>query len=129
MKHIILLILLLWVACQTTTHQNQKIWSKSKCYYFQTSVNRTNASKDDYADVVLHVFDSAGSLIDIYNTRAGDFNKWAVGWDLQGDTIVLYSADIGTQAWQIINDSLSSVQITDALESRAEQIKTAKYAQ
>ncbi|MEO6453025.1 MAG: hypothetical protein ABIN97_03080 [Ginsengibacter sp.] len=92
-----------------------------------TTVNRTNNKKTDFADVIIHLYNSKGQLLSDFNTNAGDANKWAVGWDKTKDTLILFSSDIGNVAYKIENGKLKSIDLTDELNSRANKLKEEKY--
>jgi hypothetical protein len=108
-------------------YESEKTISPTSKYYLTTTVNRTNQAKDDYANVVIHLYGSDGQLKSDFNTHAGDANKWAVGWNTKKDTIILFSSDIGNSAYRIENEQLKSVDLTDELNKRAIQLKYEKY--
>ena len=108
-------------------YKSEKIISPTKKYYLITTVNQTNKSKDDYAEVLIHLYNSGGQLKLTFNTKAGDANKWAVGWDQTKDTIILFSSDVGSSAWRIENSQLKNIELTGELNSRATALKQEKY--
>ena|ERR1044072_28463 len=110
-------------------YKSDKIVSPTAKYFITTTVNRSNNKKDDFADVVIHLYNSHGQLLFDFNTHAGDANKWAAGWDRTTDTIVLFSSDIGNAAYEIENEKLKSVDLTDELNKRASELKEEKYKQ
>lgn len=118
---------LLFISCQTENKNSTKIISPSKKYYLITSVNNTDKLKADYTYVIINLFDATGNLKTTINSNAGDFNKWALGWDLQKDTVIFYSSDIGTFAWIVDNDSLKKINVTPNIKQTAQQINLAKY--
>jgi len=67
---------------------------------------------------VLRVSKSDGTPVAEVNTGASNNMKWATGW-VDESTIVLYSSDIGTYAYQIVNDnSLVKVETTPEISNR-----------
>lgn len=101
--------------------------SPTSKYYFITTVNRPGNKKEDFADVVIHLYNSKGQLLSDFNTNAGDANKWAVGWDKTKDTIILFSSDIGNSAYKIENGELKNITLTTELNNRASELKEEKY--
>lgn len=112
-----------------TDYKSEKIVSPTTKYYITTTVNRTNNKKDDFGDVVLHLYNFKGQLLSDFNTDAGDANKWAIGWDRTKDIIILFSSDIGNAAYKIENEKLKSADLTDELNKRASELKEEKYKQ
>jgi len=97
--------------------------SPSGKYAIFATVNRTDRSKKDYASVIIHLLDNKGKELSTFDTRAGDFSSWEIGWAHQSDTIVLFSGDIGNYAYKIQNDSLIGIKLTDDLNERARELK------
>ena len=104
-------------------YKSGKIISPTTKFYLTTTVNRTNQTRNDYADVIIHLYGSDGRLKSNFNTRARDANKWAVGWDKTKDTIILFSSDIGNSAYRIESGQLKSIELTDELNKRAIELK------
>lgn len=101
--------------------------SPSGKYYLITTVNRTDKSKDDFATVVISLYSVEKELLSVLNTKAGDSNKWAIGWDKIMDIIILKSSDIGTYAWKIENGEFVNVEISESIREQAEEIMENKY--
>ena len=108
-------------SCRNYSSQIDK--SPSGKYSFFTSVNRTDRSKKDYASVIIHLLDNSGKQILMFDTRAGDFSSWAVGWDHERDTLVLFSGDIGNFAYKIDHESLIGIELSENLNTRALELK------
>jgi hypothetical protein len=53
--------------------------------------------------------------------------KWAIGWHPSKDTIILMSKDIGTYAYAIRNNQLTTMQITAEIDSLSTRIFEVKY--
>jgi hypothetical protein len=111
-------------------YSSDKIISPSGKYYLITTVNRTDKSKDDYAYVMLSLFSMDGQLITNFNTKAGDANKWAIGWDIKMDTIIMNSSDIGVYAWRIESSEIRELrenEMTESIKEQAKEISANKY--
>lgn len=115
------------INCQSENKNSTKIISPSAKYYLTTSVNNTDESKEDYAYVIINLFDAAGNFKTAINTNAANYSKWAVGWDTQKDTVIFYSSDIGTFAWKLNLDSLKKINVTTTIKETAQQINLSKY--
>lgn len=120
-------LLSILTSCTRNNYSGSKTASPSGKYYFITTVNRTDESKDDFADVILSLYSADGKLITQINTGAGDFNSWAIGWETKTDTIIMNSSDIGLYAWRLENNQLKKLEMTEALNRQAEKIKQDKY--
>ncbi|WP_133257081.1 hypothetical protein [Hymenobacter edaphi] len=109
--------------------------SPSGAYAVVAKVNRMHKERDDYADVKLLLLNREKQVIDSVNSKAGDASKWAAGWMPNGDTVVLYSADIGSKAWSIKDNHLREINLyADTLKcrvimKRANALKIEKYSQ
>ena len=123
-----MILLLSLVGCRLIgDYKSNKIISPTKKYYLTATVNRTNHAKKDYASVVIQLYDFNGKLMSDFNTRAGDANKWAVGWDRSRDTIILFSSDIDNEAFKIENWEMKPIELTDEINKRADELKQEKY--
>lgn len=114
-------------SCTKSNYSSSKTVSPSGKYYFITTVNRTDESKNDYAHVFLSLFDVKGKLITKIYTGAGDFNSWAIGWAIKSDTIIMNSSDIGLYAWRLENNQLKKLEMTEELNRQAAKIKLDKF--
>ena len=111
----------------SSNYKSKVIKSPSGKFSINTTVNRTNEIADDYAYVIIHLYDKNNKKIAQVNSRASDASKWAIGWAKSEDTIVMQSSDIGNQAWIIVNNKIAGIRITDELDKRAEYLKAIKY--
>lgn len=137
MKYFILVTLFIsLISCRDNRNESlyvgdkvpgEKITSSTKQYHLTTFVNDFDRSQPGYGDVVIHLHDSSGYTIDTINTGAGDFSKWAVGWHSQGDTVLLYSSDIGTLAWKIEEQKLIPTKPHAEILRQARALKEKKY--
>ena len=93
------------------------------------SVNQSKADPTKYLCVAFDVHDKSGGLLHAVQSNASDTSKWAIGW-FDDATIVLYSSDIGTYAWQLSDDGTIS-QLAHPLPAELNdyggRIKAAKY--
>ena len=92
-------------------------------YFLNSTVNRTEPPREDFGLVIVHVKDSTGKELAILNTKVGDAMQWHVGWSQYGDTIILWSSDIGNKAWVIENNTVSEVPMTPSLNEQADWMK------
>ena len=108
-------------------YKSAQIASPTKKYKLIATVNRTNHDRKDFASVVVHLYDSYGHLLSEVDTRAGDANEWAAGWDKSRDTVILYSSDIANKAYKIEYGELRSIELTDEINKRANELGKDKY--
>lgn len=128
MKVLLVIILIgIFSASCTRDFESDLTKSPSGKYFVKATVDRTNNNANNYANVLIHIYNSDEKEIKVIDSKAGDSNKWALGWTTLGDTIVLQSSDIGNKAWEINDDNLSELTMTDKLNKRAEEIYNAKY--
>jgi hypothetical protein len=116
----IILIFLILIGC--SDYETKTYISKTGNYSVKATVNRTNEKADDYADVLIHIYDKSKKELHKFNSGAGDFNKWSLGWTLLGDTIILQSSDIGNKAWIIKNGLEKETQITKELNEQIDKL-------
>ncbi len=117
----------LLVACGRSDYTDGPYPSPSGTYGVFASVNATDTSRADYAHVVLHLTDTTGQECATLLTRAGDANKWALGWMQSGDTIVLQSSDVGDMAFVPSPTAITEVAADTAVRMRAQELYRAKY--
>lgn len=118
------IIFLILIGC--TDYETKIYTSKTGNYSVKATVNRTNEKAEDYAYVIIHIYNKNEEEIYKFNSRAGDANKWSLGWTLYGDTIILQSSDIGNKAWVIMNGIAKESQITKELNEQIEKLKKVK---
>lgn len=101
--------------------------SPSGEYELRASIRVSSPDHGGVGIIMLSVSKPNGTQIDQVSTGASNNMKWAIGW-LDDDTIVLYSSDIGTYAYQIKDEnSLVKLPLTDEIIKRGEELKTEKY--
>jgi hypothetical protein len=123
-------LLLSLVGCRLIgDYKSNKIISPTKKYYLIATVNRIDNDKKDYASVVIQLYGFNGKLMSDFDTRAGDANKWAVGWDKSSDTIILFSSDINNEAFKIENGEIKPIERFDEINKRADELYKEKYRQ
>jgi len=122
-----LTLTLISLNCRPNNYKGDKTESPSRKYYFITTVNRTDKSKQDYADLILNLYNSNGEFLSALNTNASDFSKWVVDWEKRNDTIILNSSDIGILAWRIENGKLQRIELNADLKNQAAELKQEKY--
>ena len=88
------------------------------------------ATVDSDLLVNIHLTDELNEEVFQLNTRASDVMKWAVGWMPGMDVVVLYSSDIGIQAYVASENQLVEVRFLDLeLESHARDLYREKYGE
>lgn len=125
-KYYTFLIAVLLTSCLFLDEETKMMKSPTGKYLTKATVNRTDKSEEDYAYVIIHVYDGQEKLFD-FNSEAGDAQKWALGWTIKGDTIVLQTSDIGDRAWIIDTNGPKEIEMTNELYSRAKTLKAEKY--
>jgi len=123
----ILAMLLVFTSCFFNDYKGEHIISSTENFSINATVNRTDKKANNYADVVIHLFDKKGIKISELNSEAGDFSKWTIGWTKTGDTIVIQSSDIGNKSLIIKNNQLVQIKTTESINERAEWLKSKKY--
>ena len=124
---ILILLTLTFTSCFFSDYESEKIESPTGNFEIYAAVNRTDKNADNYADVIIHLYDKKNEKLTELNTGAGDANKWTIGWTELGDTIVLQSSDIGNKAWILQNEEPTEIKMTDELNERAEHLYSEKY--
>ena len=124
---ILAIMIVAFTNCHLNDYKSGKIKSSTGNYLIQVTVNRTDNNSDNYADVIIHIFDNNSKKLFDLNTGACDANKWAIGWTKTGDTIILQSSDIGNKAWIIQMNNPTEIKMTNKLDERAEYLKSIKY--
>lgn len=125
-KFYTILIAAFLTSCLLLDEETKLVESPTGNYFIKATVNRTDKSKEDYAYVIIHVYDEEEKLFD-FNSRAGDAQKWALGWITKGDTIVLQTSDIGDRAWIIDTSGPVEIEMTNELHLRAKELNAEKY--
>jgi hypothetical protein len=120
-------------SCFDRRYEEGPFISPTKKYILIAKVDDMDKESRDYAEVRLIVRDKNGQAVDSVETGASDFSKWAAGWMNQGDTVVLYSSDIGEQAYSMLTGKLQKITLfPDIIQSRiilrqARKLREAKY--
>jgi hypothetical protein len=108
--------------------KTEKQLSPSGNYYIFATVNRTDKNKSNYADVVLHLLDKSENILETYTSKAGDAQKWALGWMPNEDIVILQSSDVGDMAFKIEENKLVEIEPLDkSMYERAKQLYEIKY--
>lgn len=123
---LIVFSLIVFLKCKND-YSSDKMISSSGKYYFIPRVNRTDKSKDDFANVVISLYSAEGELLSVLNTKAGDSGKWATNWDKNKEIVIIKSSDIGTYAWKIENGEFINVELTESIKEQAEEMLNNKY--
>ncbi len=123
----LILLTLTLTSCFFSDYESELIKSPTGNFEIKATVNRTDKNVENYADVIIHLFDTENNKLTELNTGAGDANKWTIGWTELGDTIVLQSSDIGNKAWILKKNKPNEIKMTDKLNERAEFLYSEKY--
>ncbi|MGV3539099.1 MAG: hypothetical protein ACO1OQ_04770 [Rufibacter sp.] len=124
---IFILILLTLTGCFLLNTKEGPFLSPTKEYNLEASVD------SKYNKVYLIVNDRNGEEIGKINSEASNFHKWAAGWMSHGDTVVLYSSDIGTRSYSVLAGKVNEIELyIDTVQSgkilrRAENLYIEKY--
>jgi len=113
--------------CNKYDGECRKIKSPTGSFKVSATVNSTDKKADNYADVIVHIFDKNNKRITQFNSGAGDFSKWTIGWSESEDIIILQSSDIGNRAWIIKDNIPTRIPITKKMNERAEYLKSKRY--
>jgi len=103
-------------------YRGDKVPSDSGKYELWTTINRTSSDESDYGLVMVHVQGKDWKKPVTLDTRAGDAMQWHVGWG-NGDTIVLWSSDIGNRAWVVREKDVVDIPMTSSLNEQADWLK------
>ena len=123
----LILLILILTSCFSSNYESERIKSPTGNFEINATVNRNDKDGNNYADVIINLYDENQEKLTKINTGAGDANKWAIGWTESGDTMVLQSSDIGNKVWVFRNKQPIEVAMTDRLNKRAEYLKSNKY--
>ncbi len=126
-KLTLILLTLTFTSCFFSNYESELIKSPTGNFEIKATVNRTDKNAEDFAYVIIHLYDTENNKLTELNTGAGDGNKWTIGWTEVGDTIVLQSSDIGNKAWILNQDKPNQIKMTDELNERAEFLYSEKY--
>ena len=105
----------------------ERVASPSGTFVVAAIPNDSKADSKRYRCIRLILEHRNGSALAAVQTDASDGQKWVIGWMPTGDTVVLQSSDIGTQAFIVQSNTLDQISVTDEIEARAKQLKQAKY--
>ncbi|MDK3159577.1 hypothetical protein QPK87_23810 [Kamptonema cortianum] len=109
-------------------YREPPVKSPSENYAVFATVNRTDRNKPNYACVMIHLLDADGKELEVLKSKAGDVQKWALGWMTDSDVVVLYSSDVGSMAFEIVEGTLKEISpLSEDMKSRAADLKAEKY--
>ena len=129
MKKIIILSIILstLIGCEHRKYPIEIITSPSGKYQIKTTINTDESDRTKYLCVKLHLLDTQSKELSQLQSSASHTMKWVIGWMEKNDIIVLDSSDIGTYAYEIENNTLKKIGITEVIIKRGEQLKKLKY--
>ena len=111
------------LGCGPQKYPIEIVNSPSGKYQIKATINTDESDKTKYLCVKLHLLDAQGKELSQLQSSASHTMKWAIGWMEKDDIVILYSSDIGTYAYQIENNTLKKIKITDVIIKRGEQLK------
>ncbi len=77
---------------------------------------------------MIHLLDVEGKELQVCRSRAGDANRWALGWMADADVVILQSSDVGPMAFEIAAGGLKELSpVKQDMKSRAEFLNAEKY--
>ena len=123
----LILLTLTFTSCLFSDYESKIIKSSTGNFEIKATVNRIDKNAENYADVIIQLFDKNKKKLTEFNSQAGDGSKWALGWTKTGDTIVLQSSDIGNKAWTLQIGKPTEIEMTDNLNEQAEDLYSEKY--
>jgi hypothetical protein len=100
---LLLLVIALSGCSRSTADPLAPVKSPNGSLTVTPSINQSKADPTKYLCVALDIADSSGKPMHHVQSGASDRMKWAIGW-FDDSTVVLYSSDIGTRAWELRND-------------------------
>ena len=119
--------MLVLVGCGRMMKPTERVASPSGTLVVAAIPNDSKADPTKYRCIRLILEHRNGGALSAVQTSASDGQKWAVGWMPKGETIVLQSSDIGTQAFSVQSNGMNQITVTPEIEARAQQLKQAKY--
>ncbi len=124
---LVILVVTLFLVRTNSNYKSDPIISPSGDYYLTSTVNRKDKHANNYADVVLNVYTKNNELIASFNTNCGDAMKWASGWYLNTDTVIMYCSDNGyTYLVKAPFDTLETTEENSYI-FEAQELKKNKY--
>lgn len=81
------------------------ILSPSGHYSVTTEISGADAGPDFGLCVRLKIVEAASGKVSTFQTGASDTQKWALDWS-PDDTLILYSSDIGTYAYELTSGGI-----------------------
>ncbi|MDO7886409.1 hypothetical protein [Hymenobacter cheonanensis] len=117
---------LLATSCSMLNYESDFIDSPQADYSIKSKVNRLDSNRKDYALVKLFLFDKNHKQLDSLNTHASDVMAWAVGW-ANANNLVVYSGDVGTQAWAVNGGKFQPIAVTQTLQKQADTFYKKKF--
>ena len=117
---IITLVILSAILCSCNKQQQAPVPSPSGLYFITTEKNTENMVR-----VIL--LDKEMNQLDLIDTRASVYSKYAHGWHHKSDHAIIYSGDVGTLSYKITNERLETVETTDEYHKLGRKIRDKLY--
>jgi hypothetical protein len=123
-RFILLFAILLLPACSRLARS--ALLSPSGAYSVTTELSGDEAGPTRRLCVRLRFTSAAAKREITFQTSASDVQKWAIAWS-PGDSLVLYSSDIGSYAYEIENGIVLERLANDQEQAVGRQAYEAKY--
>lgn len=123
MKNLFLILALTTIIFSCLDYKSSEIISPDGNYSLIIKVNRTNKSKEFYAEPIFEIYNSEKKLIDKIESEAGDFSQWKAGWSKTNNILLMNSSDIGIKAWEISENGAIEKELNEDLINQANQLK------
>ncbi|HYV90193.1 MAG TPA: hypothetical protein VE978_00345 [Chitinophagales bacterium] len=117
-----------FVFCNPPLPDKEILSSPSGLYNLHVEFNTDKNEPSKYACLKLLLFDKQGKQLSSLQTNASEFSKWAIDWHPHGDTIILFSQDVGTYSYKVANDqTLQQITVTPEIDSLGIKTFNKKY--
>ena len=110
MRLLVCITFTLVASCLSGNYKYEELLSPTGKYTVYATVDRTDKSAADYADVVIHLMDNQKQLIQSVNSHVVDFNKWTLEWKENNDTLILKNSDLGDKIYFIEENNLKELE-------------------
>jgi hypothetical protein len=118
----------LLVLCSCIRPEKNILISPSKHYRLRFDINESHRDAQKYKCIIIKLYNSSEKLLDTFQTAASDYSKWAIGWHVLNDTILLRSKDVGDYAYKVSNSrALEKIHLSADLKESADSIFNKKY--
>src|SRR3981081_1678435 len=126
--HSLILLTITFASCLQIRKPKEIITAPSGQYNLEIDFNNNKDDKTKYQCIILTLLEKKYHQITTFQTGASDFQKWAIAWYPNKDTIIMNSGDIGTYAYHLTDrNQLDTITMTKEIDSIGEIIFKNKY--